>query len=127
MPTVEDALRRAAATLRSSPSVDHWPGKTRAEALVLLEHALGHSPEMSDRLSPAEVRRFGRLVDRRASGEPAAYITGLTEFADLILEVGPGAFIPRTSSEFMAEQAARRLRGRRHPVHVDLATGVGPV
>jgi release factor glutamine methyltransferase len=41
--------------------------------------------------------------------------------------VQPGAFIPRQSSEWMAEQAVRRLRRRRDPVHVDLATGIGPV
>jgi len=127
MPTVEEALRRATATLRASPSLDHWPGKARAEAEVLLAHALGRGPEASTLLTPAEARRFDRLVARRATGEPAAYITRLTEFAGLILHVRRGAFIPRVSSEFMAEQAVRRLRGRRHPSFVDLATGVGPV
>jgi release factor glutamine methyltransferase len=49
------------------------------------------------------------------------------EFAGLDLRIRPGAFIPRESSEFMAEQAVRRLRRRRSPVHVDVATGIGPV
>ncbi len=36
-------------------------------------------------------------------------------------------FVPRDSSEFLAEQAVRRLRGRKKPVHVDLATGGGTI
>jgi release factor glutamine methyltransferase len=126
MATEEDALRGATARLRASPSLDHWPGKARVEAEVLLEHALGRDLG-GGALTSRDVRRFERLVERRVTGEPAAYITGLTEFAGLLLHVGPGAFIPRESTEFMAEQAARRLRARRDPVHVDAATGIGPV
>jgi release factor glutamine methyltransferase len=36
-------------------------------------------------------------------------------------------FVPRDASENLAEQAVRRLRGRRRPVHVDLATGAGTI
>jgi release factor glutamine methyltransferase len=36
-------------------------------------------------------------------------------------------FVPRDSTEFLAEQAVRRLRGRPRPVHVDVATGGGTV
>jgi release factor glutamine methyltransferase len=43
------------------------------------------------------------------------------------LAVRPGVFVPRDASEFLAEQAMRRLRGRRRPVHVDLATGAGTI
>jgi release factor glutamine methyltransferase len=39
----------------------------------------------------------------------------------------PGVFVPRDSSEFLAEQAVRRLRRRKNPVHVDLATGGGTI
>jgi release factor glutamine methyltransferase len=60
-------------------------------------------------------------------GEPVAYLTGTTTFGELELEVRRGAFIPRQSSEFMAAQAVRRLRGRPNPLHVDLGTGIGPV
>ena len=56
-----------------------------------------------------------------------AFIVGWVEFLDFKMEVKPGAFIPRLTSEFLAQQAIRRLRGRKSPVHVDLATGIGPV
>ncbi|HZB04733.1 MAG TPA: HemK/PrmC family methyltransferase, partial [Actinomycetota bacterium] len=75
----------------------------------------------------ARARRFRALVRRRAGGEPMAHILGWTEFRDLRLRVRPGAFVPRQSSEFTVQQAVRRLRGRRRPVAVDLATGIGPI
>ena len=49
----------------------------------------------------------------------------MTEFRGLELIVEPGVFVPRDSSEWLAEQAARRLRKRKHPVLVDLASGDG--
>ena len=36
-------------------------------------------------------------------------------------------FVPRDSSEYLAEQAVKRLRGRRSPILVDLATGAGTI
>src|SRR5205823_2773003 len=49
------------------------------------------------------------------------------EFRGLELISEPGVFVPRDSSEYLAEQAVKRLRGRRSPVHVDLATGAGTI
>ena len=56
-----------------------------------------------------------------------AHILGWTEFRGLRIRVRPGAFVPRQSSEFTVEQAARRLRRRRSPLAVDVATGIGPI
>jgi release factor glutamine methyltransferase len=122
------ALREAVEVLKASTAIDHWQrGRERIEAEDLLWHVLGEEPDPSDELSPAERRRFDRLVRRRATGEPIALIKGYTEFRGLELLVRPGVFVPRDASEFLAEQAIRRLRGRRRPVHVDLATGAGTV
>jgi release factor glutamine methyltransferase len=118
--------------LSRSPAIDQWPpnrGKIEAEAL--LAHVLGEEdPDDLDPDRPVDARRrdrFRRLVRRRAGGEPMAHILGWTRFRDLRLTVRPGAFVPRQSSEFLAEQAVRRLRTRRRPILVDLATGAGPV
>ena len=128
MPTAEEVLRDAERVLKASEAVDHpHAGKERADAEELLEHVLGKTPKPRMEVPPDALRAFRRLVARRATGEPPAYVTGKTTFLDLTLEVGRGAFIPRQSSEFMATQAMRRLRGRPRPVHVDLATGIGPV
>jgi release factor glutamine methyltransferase len=128
MPTAEEVLRRAERELKSSRAIEHpHAGKERYDAEQLLAFVLGTDPAGDLQIERRDMRRFGRLLSRRKAGEPVAYLTGRTEFAGLELDVGPGAFIPRESSEFMVEQALRRLRGRRRPVHVDLATGVGPV
>jgi release factor glutamine methyltransferase len=128
MPTVDDVLRDAERILKRSTAMDHpHEGKERWDARVLLDFVLGRTGEDEDEVPTSALPRFHRLLARRAAGEPPAYLTGTVEFLGLDLRVGRGAFIPRESSEFMARQAIRRLRGRRQPIHIDLATGVGPV
>ncbi len=128
VPTARQVLRQAEKIFKRSESFDHvHAGKELADAEELLEFVLGRAPDEDEEIAGAAVSRFQRLVRRRAGGEPNAYITGRTTFHDLTLEVRRGAFIPRQSSEWMADQAVKRLRSRKKPVHVDLATGVGPV
>ena len=90
-------------------------------------HVLGHDPAPGDDVSGKDRRRFEALVERRAGGEPIPYIKGYAEFRGIELLTKPGVFVPRDSSEFLAEQAIRRLRRRKHPVHVDVATGGGTI
>lgn len=121
-------LDEAVATLKASPALDHWQkGRERIEAEDLLGFVLGEPPDPSDAISDRDRRTFVRLVARRAEGEPVPYIKGYTEFRGIELRVVPGVFVPRDSSEFLAEQAVRRLRRRKKPVHVDLATGGGTI
>jgi release factor glutamine methyltransferase len=127
MPTAEELLDDAVARMDVAESIDQWPGKNRYDALQLLAHVMGREPGDDEEVGGAEARRFRALVRRRVGGEPAPYIVGRVEFHGLSVEVGRGAFIPRESSEFMADQALRRLRSRRQPLFVDLGTGVGPV
>ena len=121
-------LDEATATLKASPAIDHWQkGRERIEAEDLLAFVLGDLPSNGTPVGPKKTARFRALVDRRAEGEPIPYIKGSTEFRGLDILVEPGVFVPRDSSEFLAEQAVRRLRRRRSPVLVDLATGAGTV
>jgi release factor glutamine methyltransferase len=103
----------------------------RREAEELLAFCLELSPEELDPHAELPARRRQRylsLVARRAGGEPFPVITGHIEFYGLDLEVRPGAFVPRPSSELTVARAARRLRGRKGaPVVVDLCTGAGPI
>ncbi len=121
-------LARAAKTLKASPSIDHWQkGREKIEAEELLNHILGEESDPDQEISPKVRRKLDALVERRAAGEPIPYIKGWTEFLGLELLVEPGVFVPRDSSEFLAIQAIKRLRGRKKPVHVDLATGLGTI
>jgi len=123
MQLLKDARRRI---LDSKENLS-WTGDENDQVRQFLELALGRKPAPNEELDARAVRRFHRLVERRASGEPLPYILGWTEFRDLKLKVGPGGFVPRATSEFLAEQAIRRLRRRAKPVAVDLATGIGPI
>jgi release factor glutamine methyltransferase len=121
---LDDAVK----VLKASPAIDHWQrGRERLEAEDLLWHVLGDEPDPKDVVSAADRRRFDVLVRRRATGEPIPFIKGFTDFRGLELLARPGVFVPRDSSENLATQATRRLRGRRRPVHVDLATGAGTI
>jgi release factor glutamine methyltransferase len=128
VPIAEDLLDEAEVALEASKRIDHpHRGKDRTDAEDLLAHVLDSDFDLDDDVDGVAAQRFRRLVARRVAGEPVAYITGKVEFNGLMLDIGPGAFIPRESSEFMADQAIRRLRRRTRPVYVDKATGIGPV
>ena len=124
-----DVLTDAVARLKASTAIDHWQrDREEIEADELLSYALG-----VDRIDPKEEvptgvrRRFDRMIARRATGEPVQLITGHAVFRGLEIVARPGVFVPRDSTEYLAEQAVRRLHGRRRPVAVDLATGGGTV
>jgi release factor glutamine methyltransferase len=121
-------LKEGIATLQASDAIDHWQkDREKIEAEDLLAFVMGEEPDPGDRIPDRERREFLDLIERRATGEPVPYIKGFTEFRGLELISEPGVFVPRDSSEFLAEQAIRRLRKRRSPVLVDLATGAGTI
>jgi release factor glutamine methyltransferase len=126
---VRTLLDAAVADLMASDAIDHWQkGRERMEAEDLMIHVHGgYWPGKKAKVRPKDAERFRALVARRVVGEPIPYIKGSTEFRGLELKVVPGVFVPRDSSEFLAEQAVRRLRPRTRPVFIDLACGAGPV
>jgi release factor glutamine methyltransferase len=124
-----EALARAVETLAASPAIDHWQrDREEIEAEDLLMHAFRvEHVDPDDEVSASTLRRFDAMVRRRATGEPTQFIKGYAEFRGIRLIAKPGVFVPRDSTEFLAEQAVRRLRRRRHGVAVDLGTGGGTV
>ncbi len=69
---------------------------------------------------PAELRR---MVARRRTGEPLAWITGTARFCGLDVGVDPGVYVPRWQSEPLARRAAGLLPA--DGTAVDLCTGSG--
>jgi len=115
--TIAEALARAQALLRSGPA----PDDARLEAEVLLAHALGargrdavYRRAPGDRLSAEEAERLRLAIERRAGGEPVAYILGRREFFSLDLAVAKGVLIPRPETETLVEAALARLHGGGH-------------
>lgn len=120
-------LKQGEKTLRSVNDRFGWQGDEDVQAFDILAHVLGHQPDDDEKISKADEKKFNKLVERRMTGEPLAFILGWVDFLDFRMIVKSGAFVPRLTSEFLAKQAIKRLRRRRQPVHVDLATGIGPV
>jgi len=65
------------------------------------------------------------LLQRRLTGEPLEYVVGWAEFLGRRILVGPGVFIPRRRTEFLAAAALESARDRRSPVILDLCCGSG--
>ena len=80
---------------------------------------------MTEELPGSVVERALELTDRRASGEPLQYVTGVAGFRRLELAVGPGVLIPRPETEIVAEHAMQRLPSG--GTIVDVGTGSGAI
>jgi release factor glutamine methyltransferase len=67
------------------------------------------------------------LVERRAAREPLQHITGRAAFRSMELAVGPGVFVPRPETEYVAQVAIDALSAvpSPEPLAVDLGTGSG--
>lgn len=63
-------------------------------------------------LNSSEREPFRKGLQRRASGEPVAYITGLKEFMGLSLAVSRDVLIPRPDTEVLVEAALADARQR---------------
>jgi len=99
----------------------------RLDAELLMAHALDITREqmlLGDPRTPAPAA-FAAFVERRASGEPVAYITGSRAFWTIDLAVTPAVLIPRPDTETLMD-AAVEFFGRAGPATVlDLGTGSG--
>ena len=130
-----DLLRDGAERLRGAGSET-----PRLDAEVLLAHAVGVGRTAIVAHSDAPVgadaaRSYLAAIDRRAAGEPVAYIRGIKEFHGLAFFVDPRVLIPRPETERLVDlgvaEVMPRLGARRlvdKPLQVvDVGTGSGAV
>lgn len=123
--SLKNWLLQATQTLAStSPS-------PRLDAELLLSHVLNCSrsylytwPETE--LIPLHQQQLQNLLQRRAQGEPIAYLTGEREFWSLPLQVSAATLIPRPETELLVEQALAILPQQPCTI-VDLGTGGGAI
>jgi release factor glutamine methyltransferase len=80
----------------------------------------------SPRTALTEVR-FEQMIERRRAGEPLQYVLGSWGFRTLDLLVDRRVLIPRPETEWVVEQALRRLPAGRPVTVVDLGTGSGAI
>lgn len=118
-----EAAQRQLAPPQESPRLD---------AELILAHVLGKPRSHlyawpQQRIAPEQQRRFESLIERRAAGEPVAYLLGRREFWSLVLEVGPATLIPRPETELLVELALSHLPATERCRVLDLGTGSGAI
>lgn len=107
--TTEALLREGVERLREAGSET-----ARLDAELLLGHAVGvgRTVILAHPEAPVGVdaaRRYRADLDRRAAGEPVAYLRGLKEFFGLVFSVDRRALIPRPETERLVELAEAEL------------------
>lgn len=126
LPTARlDLALRAAATRLPGPDARH-------EAEHLLLQVLGRDRAWlfahgDDSLTEPQAAAFEALLNRRAAGEPLAYLLGRRGFWTLDLQVSPATLIPRPETERLVELALERLPDDRTLRVADLGTGSGAI
>ncbi|MDP3760245.1 MAG: peptide chain release factor N(5)-glutamine methyltransferase [Ramlibacter sp.] len=122
--TFAQALASAAALglerLDSQLLVLHVLGRPQTDRAWLLAHD-------ADPLEPALQEAFRLLCERRAIGEPLAYIVGHKEFFGLRLAVDERVLVPRPDTETLVEWALDILPVQSAASVVDLGTGSGAI
>ena len=83
--------------------------------------------DLDRELSPEKDEAFRQLLERRLSGEPAAYITGHREFYGLDFYVDPRVLIPRPESELLVEKALGLAQEHTLSTIADVGTGCGAI
>lgn len=125
MTTIREALQQAYQRLSASST-------PRLDAQVLLCHLL-HVEKVylvahDDRvLSDEEAVAYQKLVERRAMGEPIAYILGTKGFYGLEFIVTPAVLIPRPETEHLIDAALQWAGGKSSLIAVDIGTGSGAI
>jgi len=129
--TIFESLTSGADRLKSSQhEKQQTPGSPKLDAQVLLSFVLNkpssylfaHGDETVD--APA-FERYLAFIERRATHEPIAYITGEKEFYKRPFFVTPATLIPRPDTEVLAEEALKSAKP--DTVFLDLGTGSGAI
>ena len=122
--TLQDALAQAQAQ-----------GLERIDAQLLLLHALGRADASrawllahnSDALPSDTHTRFVALCQRRAAGEPVAYLRGYKEFYGLTLHIDARVLDPRPDTETLVDWALEVLAPLPAPRVLVLGAGSGAI
>jgi release factor glutamine methyltransferase len=122
--TIRNLILQAPAKLRNSLTA-------KLDAELLLMHTIGKPREYlfihsDSKLSDTHLSNLYRLLERRANGEPIAYIVNQQEFYGRSYYVDKNVLIPRPETEEIVEDAIEYLYD--HPeidTVIDMGTGSG--
>jgi release factor glutamine methyltransferase len=108
--TVGELLNHGSLALRDAGSET-----PRLDAELLLAHVLGVGralvlTESQAPVGAGQAATYTRLIERRATGEPVAYIRGIKEFYGLAFAIDSRSLIPRPETETLVAIALDRIR-----------------
>jgi release factor glutamine methyltransferase len=137
MPTIGELIRDGASRLADAGSES-----PRLDAELLLADAVGvdRTAVLAHPEAPVgadAAARYAAHLERRAAGEPVAYLRGLKEFHGLAFAVDGRALIPRPDTELLVDlvraELAERLTASPRPAGsppvavIDVGTGCGAI
>ncbi|HHY75606.1 MAG TPA: peptide chain release factor N(5)-glutamine methyltransferase [Firmicutes bacterium] len=113
----------------------HLAGKSDSaarDAALLLAFALGKPSQFvylhpETPVSEEAFAAYNGFLERRASGEPIAYIRGFREFMGHEFLIDRRVLVPRPETELVAETAIRLLSGNPSPLVADICCGSGVI
>ena len=126
MENIGDILKKARDQLKTvsdSPALD---------AELLLAHCLNKSQTYlhtwPEKIITADQQKcFLKLIEKRLTDYPVAYLLGIKHFWTLELIVTPDVLIPRPETELLVEIALDKIQGITKPKILDLGTGSGAI
>ena len=95
-------------------------------AYILRKERVWFAIHSKDKPDEKTVSDFRILIERRKSGEPVAYITGIREFMGLPFNVKKGILIPRPDTETLVEAILNETLPENAKI-LDLCTGSGAI
>lgn len=124
MMNIKNLLSEASALLKSDEAA--------IEAQLLLQHLLNVNrawliAHQNDALEANIHEAYRALINRRANGEPIAYIMGYRDFYGLKLKVTPDTLIPRPDTETLVDAALEKIEPNLPLSICDLGTGTGAI
>lgn len=124
--TLREALVETQKTLHPN-SIDN----AHLESELILRHItkstrVGFFSNLNSKLTPNQEETLQKLVRRRKSGEPMAYILGNQQFYGLDFYVNSHTFIPRPETELLVDKSIQWAK-ERHVTIADIGTGCGAI
>jgi release factor glutamine methyltransferase len=103
-------------------------GVASLEAKTLLAHTLGVARSWlvahdQDLLALEQTTDAQQALQRRAAGEPVAYITRQREFYALALQVSPAVLIPRPETEWLVDFLVQHAPPNAHVADIGCGSG----
>lgn len=124
--TIQELLTQA------STQLSDISDSARLDAELLLAHCVGKNRTYlhtwpDKKLDFNAVNCFKKLIEKRLTDYPVAYLLGKKAFWTMDLIVTPDVLIPRPETELLVEIALEKIKDLREPRILDLGTGSGAI